>query len=194
MLHQTTLQQTTLPETELQQTHPVQVEVDKGIFVTLPMPEELGQTLNVSQLITAQWGDAKQQKLQVQLQVDKQSVVLAGFSAWGARILSLSYSGYEIQTYLLSGLADSLPKPEQVLFNVMISIWPVKAWQKPLAQIGWTLKETGLQRLLMNEKGEVIATVTYQTKPYIDGTIVLKHHRLDYSITIETKKSDAHRE
>ncbi|MFT6984727.1 MAG: hypothetical protein ACJAT7_000528 [Psychromonas sp.] len=182
---------TMLPQTMLPQTHPVQVEVDQGVFVTLPKPAQLGQTLNVSQLITAQWGDAKEQKLLVQLQVDKQSVVLAGFSAWGVRILSLTYSGDEIQTYLLSGLADSLPKPEQVLFNVMISIWPVNAWQKPLAEIGWQLKETGLQRLLIDQKGQIIATVTYQRKPYIDGTIVFKHHMLDYSITIETQKSDA---
>jgi len=171
----------------LQQTYPLQVEVDQGVFVALPKPQQLGQTLNVSQLITAQWNN-KQKKLLVQLQVDKESVVLAGFSAWGARILSLTYSGDEIQTYLLSGLADSLPKPEQVLFNVMISIWPVDAWQKPLAQIGWQLKEKGLQRTLLDDKGQVIATVTYQKKPYIDGVIVFKHHTLDYSITIETNR------
>lgn len=177
----------------LQQTHPFQVEVDQGVFVTLPTPQQLRKTLNVSQLITAQWGN-KEQKLQVQLQVDKESVVLAGFSAWGAPILSLTYSGEEIQTYLLSGLVDSLPKPEQVLFNLMISIWPVDAWQKPLAQIGWRLEETGLQRELIDDKGHVVATVTYQTKPYIDGVIVFKHHSLDYTITIETNRSDADRE
>jgi len=178
----------------LQQTHPLQVEVDQGVFVTLPTPRQLRQTLNVSQLITAQWGNNQQQKLLVQLQVDKERVVLAGFSAWGAPVLSLTYSGEEIQTYLLSGLQDTLPKPEQVLFNLMISIWPVDAWQKPLAKIGWALKEKGLQRELIDDKGHVVATVIYQIKPYIDGVIVFKHHRLDYSITIETNRSDADRE
>lgn len=168
------------------QTHPVLVELNQNQFVTLPKPAQLGQTLNASQLITAQWGDNKQQKLLVQLQVDKQSVVLAGFSAWGARILSITYSGDEIQTYLLSGLADTLPKPEQVLFNVMISIWPVEAWKEPLAQIGWLLIEKDLKRELMDEKGVVIADVTYQTRAYIDGMIVFKHYPLDYIITIET--------
>ncbi len=171
-------------------THPVQVEVNKAVFVSLPKPAELGQTLNVSQLITAQWGKNKQQKLLVQLQVEQQSVVLAGFSAWGARILSLTYSGEEIQTYVLSRLADTLPKPEQVLFNVMISIWPVEAWEKPLGKIGWSLIERDLKRELIDEKGKVIADVTYQTQPYIDGTIVFKHHIFDYTITIETSKTD----
>jgi hypothetical protein len=171
-------------------TAPVQVEVAKAVFVSLPKPAELQETLNVSQLISAQWGENKQQKLLVQLQADPQRVVLAGFSAWGARVLSLSYSGAEIQTYLLSGLADTLPKPEQVLFNVMLSIWPVQAWEKQFSSIGWTLTESGLKRKLIDDKGQLIIEVAYQTKPYIDGTIVFKHHTLDYTITIETSNTD----
>lgn len=169
-------------------TIPVQVEVNKGVLVSLPKPAELGQTINVSQLITAQWGDNKQQKLLMQLQVDQQSVVLAGFSAWGARILSLTYTGEEIQTSVLNGLAAKLPQPEQVLFNVMLSIWPVETWQKPLEKIGWQLVEQGLKRELLNENGQVIADISYQTQPYIDGLIVFKHHTFDYIITIETNK------
>lgn len=171
-------------------THPVQVEVNEGVFIRLPEPAELGHTLNVSQLISAQWGEGKQQKLMVQLQADSKQVVLAGFSAWGARLLSLSYSGEEIQTYTLNGLADTLPKPEQVLFNLMLSIWPVDAWRKPLRDIGWQLVEKGLKRELVNEKGQVIVQITYQTRPYINGVIKFKHQQLDYTITIETNKSD----
>jgi hypothetical protein len=174
-------------------TAPVQVEVQRGVFVNLPKPAELGQTLNVSQLITAQWGEEKQQKLLVQLQVEPQQVVLAGFSAWGTRILSLGYSGEEIQTYLLNGLADTLPKPEQVLFHVMLSIWPVEAWQKSLAEIGWVLVDSDLQRKLIDDKGLVVIDITYQRKPYIDGTILFKHNTLDYVITIETNKTDTDR-
>lgn len=168
--------------------HPVQFEVNDSLFVNLPKPAELNQTLNVSQLITAQWGKNKQQKLMVQLQVDQQQVVLAGFSAWGARLLSLTYAGDEIQTSVLSGLANNLPKPEQVLFNVMLSIWPVEAWKKPLAQIGWALIEKGLKRELIDNNGQVIVEITYQKKPYLEGMIIFKHHSLDYIITIETFK------
>lgn len=166
----------------------VQVEVDKGVFVRLPQPIELGQELNVSQLLTAQWGENKEQKLLMQLQVDQKSVVLAGFSAFGARILSISYSGKEIKSSVLTGLGDKLPKPEQVLFNVMLSIWPVNAWSKPLGKIGWELAEQGLKRELMDQNGQIIAEINYQRQPYINGIIVFKHNVLDYSITIETKK------
>jgi hypothetical protein len=172
--------------------HPVEVEVTNGVFVVLPKPGQLKQELNVSQLITAYWGEegkAQQQKLFVQLQVDQQQVVLAGFSSWGARILSLNYSGVQIDTYVMADLADTLPKPEQVLFNVMLSIWPVESWITPLQKIGWQLKETNLQRLLIDQKGRVVVEINYQNKPYLTGLISFKHLALNYQIDIETEMS-----
>lgn len=168
--------------------HPVQVEIDNGIFVELPKPAQLQETINVSQLISAKWGEEKEQKLLVQLQVDEQQVVLAGFSAWGAKLLSLHYSGNEIETSVLNGLTDTLPKPEQILFNVMLSIWPIESWQAVLSRVGWQLQDNNLQRLLINPKGEVIVTINYQKTPYLEGVITFEHHKLDYFITIETNQ------
>lgn len=174
---------------------PVAVEISSGVFVSLPKPAQLKQVLNVSQLITAHWNnegkEQRQQKLLVQLQVDQEQVVLAGFSSWGARILSLNYSAEQINTYVMTGLADTLPKPEQVLFNVMLSIWPVEAWIIPLQQIGWQLKETALQRLLIDDQGQVIVEINYQKKPYLTGLISFKHLILNYQVDIETNLSGA---
>lgn len=169
-----------------QQMHSVQVEVSKGIFVALPTPAQLQQELNISQLITAQWASQQQQKLLVQLQVDKQKVVLAGFSSWGARILSLDYSGQEINTFVMHGLAERLPKPEQVLFNLMLSLWPIQAWQQSFTDIGWTLIETEKQRLLIDAKGKVVIQIDYQESDYLQGLITFKHIPLNYIINIET--------
>jgi hypothetical protein len=165
---------------------PIQVEVATNHFVTLPLPSELQQDINVSQLISAQWGEEKQQKLLVQLQVDKNQVVFAGFSAWGMKLLSLHYSGVEIKTDLMAGLADTLPKPEQVLFNLMIAIWPIKAWQTPLENIGWKLQEQVQQRRLFDNLGKVIVTIDYKKTPYLDGKITIHHQLLNYTVIIET--------
>lgn len=166
--------------------HPIQVEVSKSNFVTLPQPAQLQQDINVSQLISAQWAQEKQQKLLVQLQVNKNEVVFAGFSAWGIKLLTLHYSGKEIKTDILAGLSDTLPKPEQVLFNIMIAIWPVEAWQPSLTAVGWQLQEQGLQRRLLDENGKIIVAIDYQKKPYLDGKITLHHQILDYTVIIET--------
>ncbi|TEW54090.1 DUF3261 domain-containing protein [Psychromonas sp. RZ22] len=174
-----------------QATHPVQVEITPGQFVNLPQPKELQQNVNVSQLITAQWGEANQQQMLTQLQVDQEKVVLAGFSAWGVKLLSLTYlgedGGNKIETNVIAGFADKLPQPEQVLFNVMLSIWPKSSWDKPLAAIGWKLKETALQRLLIDQNGKVVVTIDYQKKTHLDGKITFKHQGLNYTVIIETK-------
>jgi len=166
--------------------HPVQVEISESNFVSLPLPAQLQQNINVSQLISAQWAEETQQKLLVQLQVDKNQVVFAGFSAWGMKLLSLHYSGEDIKTDIQAGLSGTLPKPEQVLFNIMIAIWPLEAWHAPLAAIGWQLQEQGLQRLLLDENGKVIVRIDFQKTPYLDGKITLHHQVLNYTVTIET--------
>lgn len=172
--------------------HSVQVEVGPGLLVDLPQPDQLQQNINVSQLITAQWGDKNKQQLLVQLQVDDQQVALAGFSAWGAKLLSLNYfgeqAGNKVETNVMTGLAGSLPEPEQVLFNVMLSIWPTQAWQKSLAAIGWTLQEKGLQRQLIDQNGHIVVIIDYEKKPYLDGKITFKHNDLNYKVIIETKQ------
>ena len=169
----------------------LQTEITTDQFVDLPLPSQLQQVINVSQLITAQWGEDNKQQLLMQLQVDEQQIVLAGFSAWGAPLLSLTYlsdeEGNKIETHVMNGLSDSLPKPEQVLFNLMLAIWPESAWRIPLDKIGWKLQEIGLQRLLVDESGNVVITIDYQNKPYLDGKITFKHQLLNYTIMIETK-------
>ena len=41
----------------------------------------------------------------------------------------------------MAGLGNTLPKPEQVLFNLMITLYPLDVWQPRLQQTGWTLTE-----------------------------------------------------
>lgn len=170
----------------------VKVDITPEQAVTLPQPKDLQQKINVSQLITAQWGEGNKQKLLVQLQVDDQQVVLAGFSAWGVKLLSLSYYGEQannkIKTNVISGLGDTLPEPQQVLFNVMLSIWPKNSWVKPLTAIGWKLQETKLQRLLINDKDEIVVTIDYEKADFLTGKITFKHQLLNYTVIIETKQ------
>ena len=165
---------------------PIQVEVSQGVFLTLPKPAQLEKEIDATQLISAKWGDNKEQQLLVQLQVDKNKVVLAGFSAWGAKLLSLDYSGDKIETYVLSGLSEKLPKPEQILFNVMLCIWPISAWQPELDKIGWKLSEKNYQRTLFDENGKTVITIDYENKDPFAGLITFKHHTLNYTITIKT--------
>lgn len=171
-------------------TSSTQVEIGPDIWVDLPQPAELAENVTASQLISATWwdeqGKAQTQQLPVQLQINDQHIVLAGFSSWGTRILSLDYNGKDINTQVLTGLEDTLPKPEQVLFNLMITLWPLNAWEAPLNKVRWTIIDDNNKRIIKNRNGEPVIEITYSGNTPMTGDIQFTNKTLDYSITIQT--------
>ena len=167
------------------------VEIDKDTELALPQPADLGYSFTASQLLSATWQDDTQQ-LPVQVEVTPDKVVLAGFSSWGTRILSLQYQNQAIETQVLSGLGTTLPQPEQVLFNLMLTLWPADAWAQPLQSIGWHLVDTDKTRTVFDDNQQTIIRIEYQAKvgePKTSGEIVFKHRIQGYTITIQTLNS-----
>ncbi|CAK1782721.1 conserved exported hypothetical protein [Vibrio crassostreae] len=174
-----------------QQPSGASVSIDQDTDLALPLPAELGYSLTASQLISATWENDTQQ-LPVQVEVTPGKVVLAGFSSWGTRILSLQYQNQVIDTQVLSGLGATLPQPEQVLFNLMLTLWPAEAWAQPLQSIGWHLVDTDKTRTVFDENQQAIIQIDYQTDPGTHktvGDIVFKHLTQGYNITIQTLNS-----
>ena len=167
------------------------VSLDNDTELALPLPSELGYSFTASQLINATWQDETQQ-LPVQVEVTADKVVLAGFSSWGTRILSLQYQNQVIDTQVLSGLGATLPQPEQVLFNLMLTLWPTEAWTQPLQNISWHLVDTDNTRTVFDDDQQAIIRIEYQAKanePKLSGDIVFKHLIQGYTITIQTLNS-----
>lgn len=167
------------------------VSINNDTELALPLPAELGYSFTASQLISATWQDDTQQ-LPVQVEVTPDKVVLAGFSSWGTRILSLQYQNQVIDTQVLSGLGATLPQPEQVLFNLMLTLWPTEAWTQPLQNISWHLVDTDNTRTVFDNDQQAIIRIEYQAKanePKLSGDIVFKHLIQGYTITIQTLNS-----
>ena len=167
------------------------VSINNDTELALPLPAELGYSLTASQLISATW-ETDTQQLPVQVEVTPDKVVLAGFSSWGTRILSLQYQNKAIETQVLSGLGATLPQPEQVLFNLMLTLWPTEAWTQPLQTIGWHLVDTDNTRTVFDDDQQAIIRIEYQAKanePKLSGDIVFKHLIQGYTITIQTLNS-----
>ncbi|WP_261817677.1 DUF3261 domain-containing protein [Vibrio gallicus] len=164
------------------------VEVEPGVQVDLPLPEQLGYQLTASQLITAQWGDDQQQnqQLPVQLQVTDNKLVLAGFSSWGTRLLSLTYSDGAVTTEVMKGLDGVLPEPQQVLFNLMLTLWPASSWEAPLNKVKWHIIDTQTSRTIQDEQGNDLIVIQYQQPNRLDGDIRFHNIKQGYSITIQT--------
>ncbi|WP_245879921.1 DUF3261 domain-containing protein [Vibrio gangliei] len=199
---QTTDQQNNVQQENAQQKNAEQqnkVQLDDNAWVSLPQPADLGYTLTASQLLSVSYQDQahqqQSQQLPIQLQVSQDKVVLAGFSSWGTRLLSLSYHDQQFDTYVMTGLSDQLPKPEQVLFNMMITLWPIEVWQTRLAPLGWQLTETqtstGKTRVLLNSDQKTVAEIHYANIEPLKGDITFINHVLNFTIVIKTLQYQA---
>jgi hypothetical protein len=185
----------TMAPTSKQMPSSALVEISPDIFVTLPTPSDLGYSVTANQLISASWPDSNnttsdQQTLPVHLEVSADQIVLAGFSSWGTRILSLTYQNDEIKTSVLTGLEGVLPEPEQILFNLMITLWPLNAWEGPLNQVEWKITEMDNQRTVYSADGSPVITIDYRHPDSLSGLIQFTHQQLGYTISIQTLDVD----
>ncbi|WP_038150290.1 DUF3261 domain-containing protein [Vibrio litoralis] len=170
------------------------IQIADDTWVALPQPSELGYSLTASQLLSVRYIDqtkkAQSNQLPIQLQITQDKLVLAGFSSWGTRLLSLTYQNNRLDTYVMAGLANTLPKPEQVLFNLMITLYPLDVWQPRLQKAGWTLTEkqqnNTKQRILVDNHGTLIAEINYASIDPLKGDITFINHSLDFTIVIKT--------
>ncbi|MCK6264373.1 DUF3261 domain-containing protein [Vibrio sp. ZSDE26] len=175
-----------------------QVEISPSVFVSLPTPSELGYSVTASQLISATWpsdsNSNQSQQLPVHLEVSEEHIALAGFSSWGTRILSLDYQHDHIETNVLNGLENTLPAPEQILFNLMITLWPISAWEGPLNQVEWKIADTEYQRTVYDTSGNSVIIIDYENSDPLTGLIEFEHLQLGYSISIQTLNAELHKQ
>lgn len=154
-----------------------------GASLVLPTPVR-DQPLYRQQLLSAHSRGGEHQLLTV-LEADGQRLTLAGLTPSGIRLFRLGYDGKHIQTEQLAGLpGGALPPVTQVLADVMMSYWPLAAWQPQLPR-GWHLADEGMVRRLTGPDGQLVSEIHYRL---IDGErepVRLIQHAFDYQLQME---------
>jgi hypothetical protein len=152
-----------------------------GTLVTLPAPG-IAPPISQQQLLTARV-KGKTQSLMVLLNADDKKVMLAGLSPLGIRLFRLSYDKNGVKTEQSITLPE-MPPASQVLADIMLSYWPVAAWQPQLPK-GWTLKDFDSRRELRDESHGLIETIQYLERDGSRQPVSIQHHRFGYSIAIQ---------
>ncbi|MGS4546455.1 DUF3261 domain-containing protein [Enterobacter roggenkampii] len=166
--------------TDTQETRP-QAWLQPGTLVTLP-PPGISPAVSSQQLLTGSF-NGQTQSLLVMLNADAHKVTLAGLSSVGIRLFLATYDETGIHTEQ-SIVVPQLPPASQVLADVMLSHWPISAWQPQLPK-GWTLTDTGDRRELRNASGKLVTEIVYLQRKGKREPIGIEQHVFKYHITIQ---------
>ncbi|EOC9245786.1 DUF3261 domain-containing protein [Enterobacter cloacae] len=166
--------------TDTEETRPL-AWLQPGTQVTLP-PPGITPAIRSQQLLTGRF-NGQTQSLLVLLNADGQKVTLAGLSSVGIRLFLATYDNTGIHTEQ-SVVMPQLPPASQVLADVMLSHWPLSAWQPQLPK-GWTLKDTGTRRELRNPDGKLVTEIVYLHRNGKREPISIAQHVFKYHITIQ---------
>ncbi|WP_407044234.1 DUF3261 domain-containing protein [Enterobacter cloacae] len=166
--------------TDTEETRPL-AWLQPGTQVTLP-PPGITPAIRSQQLLTGRF-NGQTQSLLVLLNADGQKVTLAGLSSVGIRLFLATYDNTGIHTEQ-SVVMPQLPPASQVLADVMLSHWPLSAWQPQLPK-GWTLKGTGTRRELRNPDGKLVTEIVYLQRNGKREPISIAQHVFKYHITIQ---------
>ena len=158
-----------------------QAWLEPGTRVTLPAPG-ITPPLNAQQLLTGRF-HGQTQSLLVMLNADEQKITLAGLSSVGIRLFLVTYDEKGLRTEQ-SIVAPQLPPASQVLADVMLSHWPIAAWQPQLPE-GWTLTDTGDRRELRNARGQLVTAIAYLNRHGKREPISIEQRAFKYHITIQ---------
>ncbi|MCM7773508.1 DUF3261 domain-containing protein [Enterobacter asburiae] len=166
--------------TDTNETRP-QAWLQPGTKVTLP-PPGISPAVSSQQLLTGSF-NGQTQSLLVMLNADAHKVTLAGLSSVGIRLFLATYDETGIHTEQ-SIVVPQLPPASQVLADVMLSHWPISAWQPQLPK-GWTLTDNGDRRELRNASGKLVTEIVYLQRKGKREPISIEQHVFKYHITIQ---------
>lgn len=158
-----------------------QAWLQPGTKVTLP-PPGITPAVSSQQLLSGTF-NGQTQSLLVMLNADAHKVTLAGLSSVGISLFLATYDDSGIHTEQ-SIVVPQLPPASQVLADVMLSHWPLSAWQPQLPK-GWTLKDSGDRRELRNPSGKLVTEIIYLQRKGKREPISIEQHVFNYHITIQ---------
>jgi len=166
-----------------------QLNIAQNVKFSLLPPESFKQSLSVLQSLEVQY-ERETRHMLAQLEITPNKMTFVGLSPMGNRMFTILWTGQNFSDeYLLKNIKDEWPfpfEPKRILADVQLALWPNIPTQN-----GIKIRETALPKMsreiLSSEMNESpIMRITYETRPFWQGLIVIEHLERNYQLSIET--------
>jgi hypothetical protein len=172
------------------QASPGSATIAPGIDFAIPAARELGYSIEVTQLITAQFRD-QHQVFQAYVSVTPEKLTLIALDPFGGRAMTVTATDDGIQSET-APIVPAVLRPANILADVAIVYWPAESLRSGLAGTSASLYDGAGERRI-DVDGRAIVQVTYES-PHDKTWPRLAHlqntaygYRLDLQSTVTGK-------
>ena len=166
---------------------PGTVRIAPDLTLVLPHPGELGQSLDVTQLVTAHYGE-RTFVFEEHLSATQDRILLVSLDAMGRKAITVTWTAAGIDTEVAPWLPEGI-RPENMLADIVLLYWPEAAVRQALAASHGTL-EASRQSRSVGVGGKEVIHADYQ--PGADGdpwSGSLRYRNLPWGYALEVQSA-----
>ncbi len=146
-------------------------------------PATLGASRDSGQILRAAFGE-HEAVLRCVVRVTPQQIDVVALTALGQRALSLDWNGkdWKVET---APMVPAALRPEWLLADLQLALWPLPALQAAYAPAGWEVSEPGGSVRRLRHDGRLVAEVEYADADPWKGRYWISNFRFGYALAIE---------
>ena len=165
------------------------VNIAPDLTLLLPRPGDLGQSIEVTQLVTARYG-AQTYAFEGHVSATPERFLMVGLDSLGRRTMTITWSDASI-TYETAPWLPAQLKPENVLADMVLLYWPLSSVQQALAQSGGAVIAAPGRRTIVKD-GEPVIQIEYEpagaASPW-SGRLRYRNLAFQYELEVQSVRS-----
>ena len=148
-------------------------------------PATLGGTRNAQQILRVAFGE-HEAVLRCVVHASPERIEVLALTALGQRAISVAWDGkdWKVET---APMVPSALKPEWMLTDLQLALWPLPVLQAAYHAAGWEVTEPGGGVRRLRHNGQLIAEVDYADADPWHGRYWISNFRFDYALAIEAE-------
>jgi hypothetical protein len=148
-------------------------------------PDTLGGSRDAQQILRAAFGE-REATLRSVVRASPERIEMVVLTALGQRAMSLEWNGrdWKVET---APLVPSALRPEWLVADLQLALWPLPALQAAYKPAGWEVTEPGGGVRRLRHDGKLVAEVAYADAEPWRGRYWISNFRYGYALSVQAE-------